>query len=135
MVRKIQLEVSLKEEKTMKKNPIIPFALIAVLGILAMIILSVVGLNEQERIATGGDGEGETTEADPEALIQSCIGCHGGDLEGGSGPSLNDVHERLSVDEIESMIINGSENGNMPGGLVTNEEAAVLAEWLAEGQE
>jgi cytochrome c550 len=119
----------------MKKNPIIPFALIAVLGILAMIILSVVGLNEQERIATGGDDEGETTEADPEALIQSCIGCHGGDLEGGSGPSLNDVHERLSVEEIESMIINGSENGNMPGGLVTNEEAAVLAEWLAEGQE
>ncbi len=135
MVRKTQLDVSLKEEKTMKKNPIIPFALIAVLGILAMIILSVVGLNEQERIATGGDGEGETTEADPEALIQSCIGCHGGDLEGGSGPSLNDVHERLSVEEIESMIINGSENGNMPGGLVTNEEAAVLAEWLAEGQE
>ncbi|WP_208585932.1 cytochrome c550 [Gracilibacillus suaedae] len=119
----------------MKKNPIIPFALIAVLGILAMIILSVFGLNEQERIATGGDGEGETTEADPEALIQSCIGCHGGDLEGGSGPSLNDVHERLSVEEIESMIINGSENGNMPGGLVTNEEAAVLAEWLSEGQE
>ncbi|SFL81619.1 cytochrome c550 [Gracilibacillus orientalis] len=119
----------------MKKNPIIPFALIAVLGILAMIILSVVGQNEQEKIANGGD-EGETTEAaDPEALIQSCIGCHGGDLEGGSGPSLNDVNERLSVEEIESMIINGSDNGNMPGGLVSNEEATVLAEWLSEGQE
>ncbi|MGN8645505.1 cytochrome c550 [Gracilibacillus sp. HCP3S3_G5_1] len=117
----------------MKKNPIIPFALIAVLGILAMIILSVVGLNEQERIATGGE-EGETTEADPEALIQSCIGCHGGDLEGGSGPALNDVHERLDVAEIEDIIINGTDGG-MPGGLVSNEEAAVLAEWLSEGQE
>ncbi|MGP4042417.1 cytochrome c550 [Gracilibacillus sp. D59] len=119
----------------MKKNPIIPFALIAVLGILAMIILAVVGLNEQERIANGGE-EGETTQADPEALIQSCIGCHGGDLEGGSGPSLNDVHERLSVEEIERTIIEGRPDKGMPAGLVSNEEAAILAEWLAaKGEE
>ncbi|MDX8045962.1 cytochrome c [Gracilibacillus sp. S3-1-1] len=117
----------------MKKNPLIPFALIAILGILAVIILSVVGMNEkQDRMATGD--EGETTEADPEALIQSCIGCHGGDLEGASGPSLNDVDERLDMTEIENIIINGTDGG-MPGGLVNNEEAEVLAEWLSEGQE
>ncbi|GAB2573189.1 cytochrome c550 [Gracilibacillus alcaliphilus] len=115
----------------MKKNPIIPFALIAVLGILTMIIVSAVGVNQQEKIANGGEN-GETAEAqDPETLIQSCIGCHGGDLEGGSGPALQDVSSRLDQDQITDIIINGTDGG-MPGGLVTNEEAEVLAEWLVE---
>ncbi|WP_066192931.1 MULTISPECIES: cytochrome c550 [Gracilibacillus] len=116
----------------MKKNPIIPFALIAVLGILAMIIISAVGLDQQDKIANGGEEGGETEEAqDPEALIQSCVGCHGGDLEGGTGPALQDVSSRLDQDQIRETIINGTDGG-MPGGLVSDEEAEVLAEWLTE---
>ncbi|UOQ86031.1 cytochrome c550 [Gracilibacillus salinarum] len=116
----------------MKKNPIIPFALIAVLGIIAMIIISAVGVNEQDKIANGG---GETEEAaDPQTLIQNCTGCHGGNLEGATGPNLQNIGDTYSVEEIQEIIVNGREDKGMPGGLVSNEEAAVLAEWLAEGQ-
>lgn len=115
----------------MRKNPVIPFALIGVLGILAVIILSNVGLNEQEKIANPEEG-GETVEADPEALVQSCIGCHGGDLEGtSSAPGLQDVGSKYSQEEIQDIINNGIEGTAMPGGLVTTDEAEVLAEWLA----
>ncbi|WP_058307424.1 cytochrome c550 [Gracilibacillus massiliensis] len=119
----------------MKRNPIIPFALIAVLGILAMIIFSVVGLNEQEKIANPDEGGEEVTIEDAEEISQSCIGCHGGDLEGGSGPSLQDVGSKYSQEEVYDIIVNGIEGTSMPGGVVTNEEAEVLAEWLVEGQE
>ncbi|KAB8128607.1 cytochrome c [Gracilibacillus oryzae] len=115
----------------MKKNPVIPFALIAVLGILAMIVLSVAGLDQQEKIANGG---GETVEADPEALAQNCIGCHGGDLEGASGPSLQNIGDKYSVEEVQDIIVNGIEGTAMPAGLVSTEEAAILAEWLVTGE-
>ncbi len=122
-----------KEELKMKKNPVIPFALIAVLGILAMVILSVQGLNQQEEIANGG---GEEVALDPEAIAQNCIGCHGGDLEGveGSGPSLQKIGSKYSEEEINEIIMNGIEGTAMPGGLVSSEEAQVLAEWLAQKQ-
>ncbi len=119
----------------MKKNPIIPFALIAVLGILAMIIFSVIGLNEQDKIANPDEGGGEElTIEDAEAISQSCIGCHGGDLEGGSGPSLQDVGSKYSQEEVHDIIMNGIEGTSMPGGLVSNEEAEILAQWLVEEQ-
>src|SRR5699024_8766953 len=98
----------MKEENSMKKNLLIPFGLIAVLGIVAMIIISVVGLNEQDKIANPDQGEEEVTQ-DPEAIAQSCIGCHGGDLEGGSGPSLQDVGSKYSQEEIQDIINNGIE--------------------------
>ncbi|MFC4404193.1 cytochrome c550 [Gracilibacillus xinjiangensis] len=117
----------------MKRNPVIPFALIAVLGILAMIVLSVVGLNEQDKIANG-DQEGDTVNTDPEAIAQSCIGCHGGDLEGASAPSLQDLGSKYSVEEVEDIINNGIEGTAMQGGIVPSEEAAILAEWLVTGE-
>ncbi|SER17530.1 cytochrome c550 [Gracilibacillus ureilyticus] len=117
----------------MKKNPVIPFALIAVLGIVAMIVLSVIGLDEQDRIANGGE-EGETVNTDPEAIAQSCIGCHGGDLEGASAPSLQNLESKYSVEEVEDIINNGIEGTAMQGGIVPSEEAAILAEWLVTGE-
>ncbi|MCT2537586.1 cytochrome c [Aquibacillus koreensis] len=116
----------------MKRNPVIPFAIIAVLGILTMIVLSIVGLDQQDQIAQeDGTGGEEEVIQDPEVLIESCISCHGSDLGGNNGPSLQNVGSDYSVDEIQDIIINGKGTG-MPGGLVSNEEAAILAEWLAE---
>ncbi|MFS0575466.1 cytochrome c551 [Sporosarcina sp. 179-K 3D1 HS] len=80
---------------------------------------------------TGTSGGGETASADPEALYKnSCIGCHGGNLEGASGPALNDVGSRYSAEEINTIIVDGK--GGMPPGLLKGEEAQVVAEWLAE---
>lgn len=61
---------------------------------------------------------------------QSCIGCHGNQLEGGaSGPNL--IESEKTVDEIKEVIINGQ--GDMPGGMFegTDEELQILAEYIA----
>ncbi|WP_100374021.1 c-type cytochrome [Bacillus sp. FJAT-45037] len=57
----------------------------------------------------------------------SCIGCHGGNLEGGGGPAL--IGTGLSASEIEDIIHNGV--GTMPAQNVEDDEASNLAEWLA----
>ncbi|MCA1021409.1 c-type cytochrome [Halobacillus litoralis] len=120
----------------MRKNPVIPFAIIAVLGIVAMIIVSSAGINQREAIESEEEGGGEQTEetasADPEEMYQNkCSSCHGGDLSGGAGPNLQEVGSRYSAEEIQDIIINGK-GSQMPPGLYTGEQAAQLAEWLAE---
>ncbi|RFA36387.1 cytochrome C [Virgibacillus dokdonensis] len=123
----------------MKRNPVIPFALIAIIGILTIIVISFVGIGQRDDIQQAEEGggekaeesqEGETTD-DPEAIYEAnCANCHGGDLSGGMGPDLTQVGSKLSKDEIQNIIINGK--GQMPPGLATESEAKVLAEWLAE---
>ncbi|HLR66476.1 cytochrome c550 [Virgibacillus alimentarius] len=123
----------------MKKNAVVPYAIIAVLGILTVIIISFVGVNQRDDIQQAEEGgekateetqEGETSD-DPEAIFESnCASCHGADLSGGAGPDLTKVGGNLSEEEIHDIIINGK--GSMPPGMATEEEAGVLAGWLAE---
>jgi mono/diheme cytochrome c family protein len=134
----------------MKRNPVIPFATIALVGILAVIILAFVGANQRDDIAEEGEDaqteegaqeegseeegsqEGETTD-DPAAVFETnCASCHGADLSGGMGPELVEVGNRLGEDEIFDIIMNGQ--GSMPGGLVSEEEAQAITTWLLEEQ-
>lgn len=123
----------------MKKNPVIPFALIAIIGILLVIVISFVGLDQQKAIEDEEEGGGEKQEqkseggsTDPEAIFQnSCVSCHGADLSGGVGPDLTKVGGRYSKDEIKEIIINGTDGG-MPAGLVEDKQADALAEWLSK---
>lgn len=62
---------------------------------------------------------------------ESCIGCHGQNLEGSSGPGLQEVGAKYTESEIEDIINNGR-GSNMPGGLVNEKEAEALAQWLSE---
>jgi menaquinol-cytochrome c reductase cytochrome b/c subunit len=59
----------------------------------------------------------------------SCIGCHGGDLAGVSGPML--LGNELTAEEVAEVIING--RGGMPAGQFngTDEDLQVLAEFIA----
>ncbi|MEC5422233.1 cytochrome c [Virgibacillus sp. C22-A2] len=122
----------------MRKNPVIPFAIIAIFGILTVIVISFVGLNQREDIQQAEEGgteqtdeqEGETT-GDPDEIYQAnCSSCHGGDLSGGNAPDLTQVGSKLSEEEIQDVIINGQ--GSMPAGMATDTEAEVLATWLSE---
>lgn len=119
----------------MIKNPVVPYAIIAVLGILMVVIISFVGDNQRTAMNDEADGVTEETEevgdAD-EIYANSCVSCHGGDLTGVSGPDLTSVGDHLSEEEIHDIIVNGSENGAMPSGLTSLEEADALAEWLAD---
>ncbi|ADC49161.1 cytochrome c551 [Alkalihalophilus pseudofirmus OF4] len=73
--------------------------------------------------ATAGDYDAESARATYE---QSCIACHGGDLQGASGPAL--VGTGLSAAEIQDIIQNGQ--GSMPAQNLDDDEAANLAAWL-----
>lgn len=135
----------------MKRNPVIPYALIAVVGILTVIVISFVGINQREAIQEEGEGGGEQTEeqgggeesggeggggegaatADAEAIYESnCMSCHGSDLSGGAGPSLQTVGSKYSAEEIADIAVNGT--GSMPPGMATQQEAEALGQWLAE---
>jgi YVTN family beta-propeller protein len=64
------------------------------------------------------------------AYRQSCLACHGANLEGASGPALEGIGGKLTMEEIEHIIIHGQ--GSMPGRLVPDEDAKKIAEWLYE---
>lgn len=92
----------------------------ALLG--ASLVLAACGNDESTETSTG--------QVDPEKIVNNkCTSCHGGNLEGGMGPALNNVGDRLSKDEILHVIENG--RGQMPKNLIKGEEADAVAEWLS----
>lgn len=119
----------------MKRN-VLPFGIIAIVGIFVAIIVFYVGVAQRDDIQLAEENGGEVVEegevaTDPEAVYaNSCAGCHGQDLAGGAGPGLTNVGSSLSADDIQDIIVNGK--GTMPGGLVGIEEANLLTEWLSE---
>ncbi|RBW70520.1 cytochrome c550 [Bacillus taeanensis] len=113
----------------MKGNPLIPFLVTAVAGFILILTLSFVGLNNLNEEAHGGE---ETAELAPEEIYtQTCSGCHGGELEGGMGPNLQQVGSKYSAEEIATILEEGLPGG-MPSGLVSGADKDKLAEWLAE---
>lgn len=117
----------------MKRNPVIPFLLIMVFGIGLMFLLSVKGLGDMKEVAKEegkGNEKTEVAASKPEDIYkQSCIGCHGDQYQGGVGPALKGVGDRLSKEEIMEIVTKGK--GSMPPGLVPQEQAAAMADFLA----
>ena len=60
----------------------------------------------------------------------SCASCHGNDLSGNVAPPLLNIGDRLSEEEIKTIIIEGI--GTMPGSLVNEQDAELLSKWLVE---
>ncbi|MBO1511719.1 cytochrome c551 [Metabacillus bambusae] len=91
------------------------------------VILGACGGGEEPKEEAKG-----TTEAsgDAETIVQqSCIGCHGENLEGKNGPNLQEVGAKYEKEEIKEILING--RGGMPG-VLQDADAEVVATWLAE---
>jgi mono/diheme cytochrome c family protein len=63
---------------------------------------------------------------------QSCVSCHGAELQGGIGPELQKVGARYNREQVAKIIQTG--RGGMPGfkGSLSDEEINNLAGWLAE---
>lgn len=122
----------------MNRNPLLPFALIAVFGIILIVSFSIIGLNQSKDVASGASGEAtEATEAiasaNPEDIYQqNCSSCHGQNFEGTVGPSLKGIGDKISVDEIKETITNGK--GIMPpfSGTFTDEQIEKMAQWVSE---
>ncbi|WP_147802930.1 c-type cytochrome [Alkalicoccus halolimnae] len=124
----------------MRGAPLFPFAATALLGLLLVFSLSLVGLNiGGEEAANEGNGEGNGEEQefdDPVELGQSvyegqCASCHGGDLEGGAGPALDDGSH--GEEDILTAIEEGP--GQMPENLVQGEEAEAVAQFILSENE
>jgi cytochrome c550 len=118
----------------MNRNPLFPFALIAVLGIALILLLSFKGIGDHEEMANGKDEEGQESEiasASPEEIYQqACISCHGENYEGnGVAPALAGVGGRLDADTIKERIQNGG-NG-MPANLVPQAKLDDMVEWVS----
>lgn len=84
---------------------------------------------------TGDTGEtGDAVEdagAAEELYAANCASCHGGNLEGAMGPSLETAGADLSKDEIADVIKNGK--GQMPAiSQLSDDEVEELAVWLAD---
>lgn len=65
--------------------------------------------------------------------LKVCAGCHGVHLEGATGPSLNNVANRYSIEKLARIAQNGKgrkKAAPMPSGLVSATEARLLARWL-----
>ncbi|WP_017728371.1 cytochrome c550 [Halalkalibacterium ligniniphilum] len=117
----------------MKGRPLLPFAIIAIIGILVMISLSFVGLNQRAEMNSEETEEEVTEIEDPiaagEQMVQaSCIGCHGGDLSGGAGPALTSLEGKYSQEEIADIVMKGM--GGMPPVNDNEVEADAIAQYL-----
>lgn len=86
------------------------------------------GNNTEENGDAGGAKNNSTAEAE-QLVKQNCTSCHGQNLEGASGPNLQKVGSKYNKDEIKNIIVNGK--GAMPKGILNEEEADVVADWLS----
>ncbi|RPF54371.1 c-type cytochrome [Aquisalibacillus elongatus] len=77
---------------------------------------------------TEGDAGGDTAQAGEQLYQNNCAQCHGGDLNGANGPSLQNAGDDYDIDEIVGIIQNGQ--GAMPAQDVNDEDANTIAEWL-----
>ncbi|MBS4215625.1 MULTISPECIES: cytochrome c550 [Neobacillus] len=120
----------------MKKNPVIPYILIMVFGIVLMFTLSFKGLGDSKELAAEkGEGKGsektEVAASKPEDIYKTtCIGCHGDQYQGVVGPPLKGVGDKLSKEELKNIVTHGK--GSMPAGLVPEDKAAAMADWLSK---
>ncbi|AOM83800.1 c-type cytochrome [Salisediminibacterium beveridgei] len=72
--------------------------------------------NNEENVTDAGNGE--------ELYLSSCASCHGDNLEGDFGPGLLDASFDLNMDYLVN------DPNDMHEGLVNEEEAEMIAEWI-----
>ncbi len=122
----------------MNRNPVIPFVIIMVFGVILMFGLSFKGLGDAKSTAKDKGTSAQKTETastNPEGIYKStCLGCHGDQYQGGAGPSLKGVGKRLTVDQIKEKITTGKNNKGMPPNLVPADKAQAMAEWVSKIQ-
>ncbi|WP_188206694.1 c-type cytochrome [Alkalibacillus aidingensis] len=76
----------------------------------------------------GDDGDASETAAGEDLYQQNCAACHGGDLSGGAGPSLENAGDDFDHDEVVSIILEGY--GGMAPVDVSEDEASDIADFV-----
>lgn len=115
----------------MKGQPLIPFLLIAVAGLFLMLILAFIGLGqpgEEEEENGNGDDSDDPVEVAEAIYEESCLSCHGDNMEGAAGPPIAG-HD---TDAVLTAIEEGP--GSMPADLVSGEEAELVADYVSQAE-
>lgn len=82
---------------------------------------------------TASAATGTTTKVDAQTVFKAnCVSCHGANLEGLVGPSLQKVGSKYSKEQLTALITNG--RGAMPSfkGKLSDDEISALSTWLAD---
>ncbi|HEU5140987.1 MAG TPA: cytochrome c [Bacillales bacterium] len=109
------------------KNPLIPFGVTMILGVVLMFIISFYGASQLGQ----PEAKSGTANAKPkEIFLSNCASCHGQNLEGGFGPPLAHIGGKLSKEQILEQIKKGG--GKMPAGIIKGEAAEKVATWLSK---
>ncbi|MBA4495353.1 c-type cytochrome [Paenactinomyces guangxiensis] len=96
-------------------------------GLLSFVLLA--GCNPQQQ--TNRAPANDTAMEPKDIYTNNCASCHGGNLQGSIGPSLEKIGGKLSKEEIANIIANGT--GSMPGQTqISAQQREKLAAWLAE---
>jgi mono/diheme cytochrome c family protein len=74
-------------------------------------------------------------DAGSDVYADNCSSCHGSDGGGGRGPNLQDVADRLTVEEQTDTVVNGRGDGAMPawGDSLSADEIAEVIRFTREG--
>ncbi len=92
-------------------------------------LLTVAACGSDNNAGSKNSGDAVSASTGEKLFKQSCSSCHGGQLEGGIGPALDNVGAKYSEKEIENIIHEG--RGQMPSGVVEGNDAKSVAKWLA----
>ncbi|PLS08448.1 c-type cytochrome [Neobacillus cucumis] len=113
----------------MKKIWVTLGANVILAGLLVFLLFFYEGPQKQ---ATNTAQDKGTSSADKaEQIVSSnCVTCHGQNLQGGAGPNLTKIGSKYSQSEIENIINHG--RNAMPSGVISPDQAKVVAEWLAQ---
>ncbi|MGA8942260.1 MAG: cytochrome c [Thermoactinomyces sp.] len=103
----------------------------------AGLTLAVCGVLLLAGCSAGGNDTGKqngtsTAQTDPKEIYMSnCASCHGGNLQGATGPNLQQVGAKLNKEQILQILQNGQ--GTMPAqSHISADERDQLATWLSE---
>lgn len=103
-------------------------------GLVVLIVGAVQDKPEKEQQAQGPSMPSVTLDkaAAETTFKQSCVACHGEQLEGKIGPNLQKVGTKMSSEQLYKLVLNGK--GGMPAfkSSLKEEQVANLALWLAE---
>lgn len=117
----------------MKSNPLIPFGVTMLLGVVLMFIIAFYGASQLHE-AKGGGGQKQSqsmANANPKTIFEGhCAQCHGKNLQGKIGPNLQHIGGKWSKKQILHQINNGG--GGMPAHVIQGQAAQKVATWLSK---
>lgn len=94
--------------------------------------LAIGGCGSSSTTSLSNSQESEIVTVESEKLYQkNCAGCHGGYLQGGIGPSLQQIGSRLTKEQIFKQIQNGGKTMPAQSQLPIDQQEQ-LSIWLAE---